>query len=353
MSDPIIAESITPESIKAEIYAAIPGGIDTREGSYIDNLTGPIALEIWKAYQSLNSVASIVYLDADSPEDWIIRRCGYYGIERKPGTAATAVLTVSGEDGTIIPAGKIWLDKNGLEYRSTAEAVISDGTAQVPVEAAEAGAKYNQPEGAITRQMESQYGIVSVTSSQASGGADPEDMQSLVSRLYARLQRPATSGNIYNYEQWALEVDGVGAAKVLPLWAGAGTVKVVIAGADKKPVDQTTVERCAAHIEAERPIGASVTVESAAGLAVNVQAQITQTGEAQSEAIKARFSAALAEYLASLAFTADEVSYHRIGYLLLSTKGVEDYTALTVNGGTANLPLGAVQVPVVGEVALT
>ena len=96
MSDPIIAESITPESIKAEIYAAIPGGIDTREGSYIDNLTGPIALEIWKAYQSLNSVASIVYLDADSPEDWIIRRCGYYGIEQKPGTAATAVLTVSG-----------------------------------------------------------------------------------------------------------------------------------------------------------------------------------------------------------------------------------------------------------------
>lgn len=353
MSDLIVAEGITPESIKAEIYAAIPNGIDTQEGSYIDNLTGPIALELWKAYQSLNSVASIVYLDENSPEDWIIKRCGYYGIERKPGTAATAVLTISGTDGTQIPAGKLWLDGNGLEYRQMENVVISGGTAQVPVESVEAGAKYNRPAGAVFRQMESQYGIVSATSTEASGGADPENMQSLIKRFYARLQRPATSGNTYSYEQWALEIDGVGAVKVLPLWAGAGTVKVVIAGADKKPVDQSTIVRCAEHIEAERPIGATVTVESAEEVEIDVAATISATGEESVEAVSERFSAALTEYLASLAFEANEVSYHWIGYLLLSTKGVKDYTSLTINGGTANVPIGQTQVPIAGKVALT
>ena len=32
---------------------------------------------------------------------------------------------------------------------------------------------------------------------------------------------------------------------------------------------------------------------------------------------------------------------------------VSDYTALTLNGGTANVPVGAEQVPVMGEVVVT
>ena len=52
----LIPEGITPESIKASILSAIKTDIDTREGSFADDLCGPMALELWRAYQTLNSI---------------------------------------------------------------------------------------------------------------------------------------------------------------------------------------------------------------------------------------------------------------------------------------------------------
>ena len=73
---------------------------------------------------------------------------------------------------------------------------------------------------------------------------------------------------------WAKEVGGVGDAKCLPLWNGNGTVKVIIINSDKGVADSDLIERVAEHIEESRPIGAEVTVESAAPLVVNVNAKV-------------------------------------------------------------------------------
>ena len=45
--------------------------------------------------------------------------------------------------------------------------------------------------------------------------------------------------------------------------------------------------------------------------------------------------------------------YNRIAYLLLSIPGVIDYTSLKVNGGAANIVVGAAEVPVLAEVSVT
>ena len=47
------------------------------------------------------------------------------------------------------------------------------------------------------------------------------------------------------------------------------------------------------------------------------------------------------------------VLYNRIAYLLLSIPGVIDYTSLKVNGGAANIVVGAAEVPVLAEVSVT
>lgn len=45
--------------------------------------------------------------------------------------------------------------------------------------------------------------------------------------------------------------------------------------------------------------------------------------------------------------------YARIAALLMGVEGVEDYSVLTVNGGTANIAIGETAVPVPGVVTLT
>lgn len=267
-------EEITPESIKAEILSGITA-VDTREGSYINNLISPAALQIWKVYQSMNALLPIAYIDKTSGE-YIDKRCAEIGITRKPGTKARAELTLTGTDGTVIPAGTVFLTLDGLEYITTAEVTITEGTATVTVIAAEVGEAYNVPAESIVNQYNSISGLTAViNTSAATGGTDPESDESLVTRYYNYLQKPATSGNVYHYEQWALEVNGVGAVKVTPLVNGPGTVGVMIVGPEKQPVSEEVVAACAAHIEEERPIGPLVTVESAEGLSVNVSVTVT------------------------------------------------------------------------------
>jgi uncharacterized phage protein gp47/JayE len=324
---------------------------DTREGSYTNDLVSAVALELWKFYNSLNALIPIVYVDETSGE-YIDKRAAYYGIIRKPGTKATTILTFTGTDGTVIPKDTVFLTADGLQFVTTETATIANGTASVTASAAEVGEVYNVPAGTITQQIISISGLSTVTNTAAIGGTDPESDASLVARLYNYLQKPASSGNIYHYEQWALEVDGVGAVKVVPLWNGPGTVKVIIAGPDKGPVDAAVVANCAEHIESCRPIGATVTVVSAQSLPIDVSATVELESTTTKDIVQEAFTERLAEYLRNIAFDKYEVVYNRIAYMLLDIDGVIDYSSLTVNGGTANITIGADQVPVAGTVVI-
>lgn len=346
-------EDLTVESIKSDIISRLSTDIDTREGSFVNDMISAIAYEIWKTYQSLDAVIPIAFVDETSGE-YIDKRCAEYGITRKAGTKAKVTLTFTGTDGIVIPAGKVFLTNDGLQFETDEDAVIMNGMASVMATAAEVGEAYNVDAGTITQQLISLSGLTSVINdSKATGGADPETDEALVKRFYDYLQNPATSGNIAHYKQWALEVDGVGAAKVIPLWNGPGTVKVLIVGNDNGPVDSTIVANCSAHIEENRPIGATVTVESAQGLPINISAVVTIDSTTTVDVVKAAFKTALDAYLKSIAFQKYELVYNRIAYMLLDIAGVVDYTSLTVNGGTSNIIIGADQVPVIGTVEVT
>lgn len=66
-------EDITPESIKAAILAEAGESLETREGSFLDSMAGPAALEIWKVYQAMNAVVSIAFVDESSGATWTWR----------------------------------------------------------------------------------------------------------------------------------------------------------------------------------------------------------------------------------------------------------------------------------------
>lgn len=58
----------------------------------------------------------------------------------------------------------------------------------------------------------------------------------------SRVQRPPTSGNGYQYRQWAMEVAGVGSAKVVELPGGPGTVGVTLVDSNDRAPSEEIVE---------------------------------------------------------------------------------------------------------------
>lgn len=344
-------ENRTFDEILASMKEAVGGALSTIEGSFVDSVLRACALELAQDYFDQNALLPIAFVDETSGE-YLDLRAAEYGLVRKSGTLAAATVTFAGADGVRVPAGTVVVTADGLAFATDEDAVISDGCADVGVTAEAAGAAYNVAEGAIV-SLQAGGSVTVAASTAAAGGTDDESDSALLARLLALWQTPATSGNAYAYEQWALECEGIGGAKVLPLWDGPGTVKVLLADAEMLPPTVEQVESVAAYIESQRPIGAAVTVEAAGSVEICVAAEVVAGASADTGAAETEFRAALAEYFAGLALTGEPVRYAKIAYLLLDTAGVVDQAGLTVNGGTENIPLDGFEVPILGEVTLT
>lgn len=184
-------------------------------------------------------------------------------------------------------------------------------------------------------------------------GTDREDTEAFRSRYLFGIRKPATSGNIHHYENWAMEVNGVRKAKAIGVWSGPGTVKVLLMDQDGRPASASLCQEVAAHIETERPVGVAVTVAAPAPLAVNVKAALTLVAGASLDTVKLAITGKLHDYLFGLAFSKSVVSLAIIGSLLLGVNGVLDYQNLTLNGEVKNLQIGAEQIPVPGNLEVT
>ncbi len=347
-------EELTPEVIKRGILntAAQAYGLETREGGFLDQLVGPVATEIWKLYQAMNAVVPIAFVD-ESSGGYIDLRCGEFGLTRKPGTKAEAEMTFEGKVGTVVPEGTMFLDGRGLIFMLLESVTLANGTGSGVVQAEQVGDAYNIEADTLTQMVTTLPGLDSWTNKKAAGGADKETDAALVARLYNYLQRPATSGNVYHYERWAMEVPGIGAAKVTPLWNGPGTVKVMLAGPERGPVDGAVVTACAEHIEAVRPVGASVTVVSVNGMEISVSVVVTIDSTTTKQKVQTAFQLSLEDYLKSISLREYLLRYNRVAFLLLSVDGVTDYSALKVNEGTEDIVIDAESVPVLGTVTVT
>ena len=378
-------EDKTPEAIKAEILAAIrqSQGLSARAGGFADGVAGPVAEQLSEAYRALEGVPSMLFVDESSGGYIDLVGGQYYNITRREGTRAYCDISFSGTPGLVIPKGTAFLTAGGLSYALSlvgsemcirdrsyalmaAVALGPEGTGRGRLEAAEAGSAYNVEAGAIDRMYVNLTGLTDYHSEAAAGGTDAESDAALLARVRERVQRPPTSGNGYQYRQWAMEVAGVGSAKVVELPGGPGTVGVTLVDSNDRAPSEEIVEAVTAHIEEERPIGAAVTVAAATEREVTVAAQVSLTGGAGAGAVQDAFRAALAGYLHTLIEgkygavyykPADDqpytLLYNRVLALLLNVDGVENFASLTVNGGTADVTIQAGEIPVLGEVSVT
>lgn len=349
-------DSLTPEGIQDMLRAFIEDdlGLYAGEGGLLNIILAPGAYVFWEALQALRAQVPISFVDETSGA-YIDKAAAAYGITRKPGTPASVDVTFTGTANAVVPAGTMCVTADGLGFLTDEELTLGeDGSGTVPATSDDVGAVCNVPAQAIVTTQESVAGVSGVTNdAAAAGGTDPETDAALFARLDAYRKTPPTSGNDRHYHQWALEVNGIGAASVIRCWDGPGTVKVIVADMELRPVEEDKVAEVAAYIETQRPVTAEVTVESAEGVGVQVAVTVETDGTVSKSNTEQAFTDRLAEYLGTLAFqTGAEVVYNRVLAIVMGLDGVTDCSGLTVNGGTANVPLDADEVPLLGTVTV-
>ena len=339
----------TYKVIRERILNNMSNDIDKREGSFVSNMISPVGVEFAKYYIELDNILSIMFLE-DATNEFLDKKVGDFGIYRKLGQSATGTIKVTGTNGTHIPKGTVVLSQGELEFYTVEDAWIDGDITTIEVEASDVGEQYNIIPNSIESFGVKISGVETVTNEELfEGGINIETDEELRERFFEIIRRPATSGNVYHYEQWAKEIDGINEARVKPLWNGAGTVKVIVSN-DNNIVDDEIVQKCQEHINNVRPIGADVTVVSPSPLDISITGNIyVKEGYSLYDCI-IEFNNNLMNYLSNCE---DTVVYTRITACLGCIEGVRDYSELKVNNGTVNISYGDEQLPVIKSINLS
>lgn len=353
--------AVLKQETLAEIDPAV--GVSTMAGSYADATVGPLCRQVSRVYQALPAVLSMLFIDESSGPFIDLVAQDYHNLTRRTGTKARCGVTLTGKAGTVLPAGTAFLTATGLQFLLLYSVTIgSAGTAVGELEAAQEGSVYNIAPGSLTKMYVNVAGLESYVNTQGEGGTDTESDAALYGRVDEERKRPRTSGNGWDYRGWALEVAGVGEAKVVELANGPGTVGVTVADSNFEGASPEIITAVEANIRAKRPAGASVTVAAAGELEVSVIAVVTVSGTSVSD-VQTELETRLRDYCKTLIgqkyqtiyYGPEEdktytLYYNRVLALLLTIEGVQTFTTLTLNDGTGDITIPAGSVPVIREV---
>lgn len=356
-------EDQTESMIKQRMVSLAPSGVNAGEGDFLNDAVSPSAIELAMAYIALDEALKVGFAET-SYGQYLENIAKENGVERNAATKGKGGIEVTMTPGSVFDTGKVLATKEGnVRFTATESKTIgATGKETIVFENETAGNLGSIPAGTVFIAPDAIPGFLSAVNTETiNAGTDPETDDDLRQRYFQKVRTPATSGNASQYCNWAKERAGVGDVKVIPLWNGPNTVKLVVIDANKQPASDSLVNDIQDDIDpgasglgvGKAPIGAKCTVVKAEGVAINVAAQISGASPA---AVQPLFEEALEQYLAGIAFKSTAVSYAKVGSLLLDSiveSGGTDYIGLTVNSGTANITLGNEQVAVKGTVTLT
>lgn len=329
---------MTFEELIKRALEKVPNDMDKREGSIMHMALAPACFELAEVYMQLMYTADRTYVDTSAGAD-LDKCCADMGIYRKQATQAIrkGVFNVEVSIGS----------RFGLE--DTTYCVVEKiKDFEYKLECEQLGRIGNIYSGNL---LPISY-IKNLTTAELKDilipGEDIESDDRLRERFYLNVRMPATSGNVHHYKIWATEVEGVGDAKIFPLWDGPGTVKVLITDTNKVPADRGLIDKVASHIEEVRPIGANVSVVAPTPKIINIDVTLEIGTDVLLEDVKQSLKAKIQEYFQSITFKKNIISYAIIGSLILDVEGVIDYTDLKLNNTASNIRLAEEEIPTTG-----
>lgn len=339
-------EDMTYENILNDMLSRVPNDVDKREGSIIYDALAPAAFKLAEMYFQLHNYVDLFFVDTAVGE-FLDRKAADYGITRKPATKALRKIETSDP----VDIGTRW------GFKDTTYIIIEKvSDTEYIAECEQAGSIGNQYSGDL-ENIDNVSGVTASLTEIITTGADEETDEELRNRLRENIINPAQDGNAARYKKWAIEYPGIGNAKVFPLWNGGNTVKIAITNAQYLPAEPSLVAAFQEYLDpgAEgkgngvAPIGAKVTVTGGVQKDINIAANVTLT-EGYTEPTGA--AEAISNYLASIVFEKNSVSYMKIGSALLDCPSIADVSDLTVNGGTVDIALDGEEIPVLNSLNL-
>jgi len=359
------------ETIHRRMLEKAPPGISTKEGDFFWDATRPTAIEKAEVTQlKLQNILRLAFPQT-SYGQYLDFLGEMKGVFRHPATPATGTVVFTGQPGTVIPAGFVVLTEAAgtfpaIEFKTKERVQIGeDGMVTVAAECLESGTLGNVAANTITLLSEPINGIASVTNPEPfTGGTEMEDDDSFRERVLAAYDEPL-SGAKKDYERWAKEVPGVGDVYVIPLWAGPGTVKVLIMDSNGQPANQELIEAVQNHIAPDgnlggglAPIGADVTVDAPEVFEVNIALTIVLKDGYSLEDVMEDLTANIKQFLGTFEINTgdrplDRITVTRLGHVVLSTEGIADYSGLTVNNNDEYIEIPEQEVPILGDVVVT
>lgn len=202
-----------------------------------------------------------------------------YGLTRTPAAYAKGGVFLTGDSGSVLPAGSLLTTSSGVSYVTDTTAIIGGaGTTEVEVTAVEAGPTGNLAAAASLIVVSPTAGIDSaalVDLFGLAGGQLGDTDESARERLLARMRSPAEIGTAADYERWTYAADAtIGRVWVYELGrdgSTAGTVEVIPAVAGSAPVPGAGVlAAVVAYLDARRPASITQVVSAPVAQAVTM-----------------------------------------------------------------------------------
>ncbi|MGO0904910.1 baseplate J/gp47 family protein [Clostridioides difficile] len=344
-------ELMTFENIIKRMLDSVPNTLDKREGSIIYNALAPVAIELTETYIAMDELLDQTFVDTASYY-YLEKRCKERGITplEATNTIAKGVFNID------IPLDSRF---NLGEYNYIATERISEGIYKMKCETAGTIFELGQliPIEYIDGLETAELTEILIN------GEDEESEDSLRQRYYDSLNSQSFGGNIQNYRDEVNKIQDVGGVKVYPVWAGGGTVKLVIINSNFKVPSTDLINLVQEEIDPNTkgeglglaPIGHKVTVTGVMSTTINISTTITYKNGYTWENIKTIAEETIDDYLNELNMSWEDeenliVRISQIETRLLSIDGVLDITNTMINDAKSNLTIDSNSIVVRGEV---
>ena len=360
------------------VLSYVPENIDKREGSIIYDAVAPAAMALAEQSLQLANIVKQTYVKT-ADDEFLDYRATEYGTARYPATYTKALARAVGdtEDGTVdnIRVGDRFASVQDEPVFYKVTYVNENKTFVLTAETAGTGPNsYIGQVLPVTPNDRITYAEIIEVSAPA---RDTETDDHLRARLLAENRWAAYGGNVVDYLDMLQNIEEVGGGQVYPVWAGAGTVKLVILDNDLKPASKQLCHQVKEIIDPEdattqgyglAPIDHRVTVTAPEELVVNVETTIVLDQSVNPDYVKARIKEQLVKYFADLRRTWSDINRQtgrgysmtiyrsRILSRVMMLEGIANATMPRLNGRDEDLQLvfnnTTSQLPVLGEVTV-
>ena len=330
------------------------------EGSFNFDIASAYGIEAEIIYKSLQYWVNQTFIDTATEDEFIDYHAMLFGVTRKQGTKARGEITITGKADTVISAGAIVLKTDSTKYKLLYDTTIAfNGKAIAEVECLQIGEVGNCAIGEIVNFEIANADIFTVTNEKTfTNGYEKEPNNSLIARAKERILKPAHSGNVYDYEKWAKEIDGVGKVLVEPLWNGNGTVRVRISNYNNTLADSELIRKVKKRIEQidGRPVGADVTVTSFDGKNISISVSVILSPGVKLNTVSDRISSKIKQMIKDnsalyILNNKEILSINRVEKIALSIDGVEDCKVL-INNDNKNITVDSNEILIVTGVVI-